>query len=71
MSALKSARDQINRPGEVNRMLAMFGSDSDKLRRLVNTAAAPLFMEALASGAEPLAGASATTKRRGSPTIWA
>lgn len=43
MSALKSARDQMNRPGEVNLMLVMSGSDRDKLLRLVNTAAAPFY----------------------------
>jgi hypothetical protein len=41
MSALKSARDQLNRPGVVNLMLVMSGSDRDKLLRLVNTNAAP------------------------------
>ena len=43
MSALKSARDQLNRPGEVNLMLVMSGSDRDKLLRLVNTSAAPFY----------------------------
>jgi hypothetical protein len=43
MSALKSARDQLNRPGEVNLMLVMSGSDRDKLLRLVNTNAAPFY----------------------------
>lgn len=43
MSALKSARDQMNRPGEVNLMLVMSGSDRDKLLRLVNTNAAPFY----------------------------
>lgn len=43
MSALKSARDQMNRPGEVNLMLVMSGSDRDKLLRLVNTAASPFY----------------------------
>ncbi|MBI5901315.1 MAG: ATP-binding protein [Rhodocyclales bacterium] len=43
MSALKSARDQINRPGEVNLMLVMSGSDRNKLLRLVNTAASPFY----------------------------
>jgi len=43
MSALKSARDQLNRPGEVNLMLAMSGSDRDKLLRLVNTNGAPFY----------------------------
>lgn len=42
MSALKSARDQLNRPGEVNLMRVMSGSDRDKLPRLVNTNGAPL-----------------------------
>jgi len=43
MSALKSARDQLNQPGTVNLMLVMSGSDRDKLMRLVNTAAAPFY----------------------------
>lgn len=43
MTALKSARDQLNRPDSVNLMLVMSGSDRDKLMRLVNTAAAPFY----------------------------
>ena len=43
MAALKSARDQLNRPGLVNLMLVMSGSDRDKLQRLVNTNAAPFY----------------------------
>ena len=43
MSALKSARDQLNRPGEVTLMLVMSGSDRDKLLRLVNTNGAPFY----------------------------
>lgn len=43
MSALKSARDQLNRPGEVNLMLVMSGSDRDKLLRLVNSNSAPFY----------------------------
>ena len=43
MSALKSARDQLNRPGKVNLMLVMSGSDRDKLLRLVNSNAAPFY----------------------------
>lgn len=43
MTALKSARDQLNRPGLVSLMLVMSGSDRDKLMRLVNTAAAPFY----------------------------
>lgn len=43
MSALKSARDQLNRPDEVNLMLVMSGSDRDKLLRLVNTNNAPFY----------------------------
>lgn len=43
MSALKSARDQLNRPSEVNLMLVMSGSDRDKLLRLVNTNGAPFY----------------------------
>lgn len=43
MKALKSARDQINRPGRVQLMLVMSGSDRDKLMLLVNSSAAPFF----------------------------
>ncbi|MEY4750698.1 MAG: hypothetical protein RIQ60_2912 [Pseudomonadota bacterium] len=43
MTALKSARDQLNQPGTVNLMLVMSGSDRDKLLRLVNTAGAPFY----------------------------
>jgi hypothetical protein len=43
MTALKSARDQLNRPGLVNLMLVMSGSDRDKLLRLVNTNGSPFF----------------------------
>src|ERR1700689_5040064 len=43
MAALKSARDQLNRPGKTNLMLVMSGSDRDKLLRLVNTNAAPFY----------------------------
>ena len=43
MTALKSARDQLNQPGRVNLMLVMSGSDRDKLLRLVNTAGAPFY----------------------------
>ncbi len=43
MAALKSARDQLNRPGTVNLMLVMSGSDRDKLLRLVNTNGAPFY----------------------------
>lgn len=43
MAALKSARDQLNRPGSVNLMLVMSGSDRDKLLRLVNTYGAPFY----------------------------
>jgi hypothetical protein len=43
MTALKSARDQLNRPGLVNLMLVMSGSDRDKLLRLVNTNSSPFF----------------------------
>lgn len=43
MAALKSARDQMNRPGEVRLMLVMSGSDRDKLLRLVNSNAAPFY----------------------------
>jgi hypothetical protein len=43
MAALKSARDQLNRPGRVQLMLVMSGSDRDKLLRLVNTNAAPFY----------------------------
>jgi len=43
MAALKSARDQLNRPDQVKLMLVMPGSDRDKLLRLVNTNAAPFY----------------------------
>jgi hypothetical protein len=43
MTALKSARDQMNSPGKVRLMLIMSGSDRDKLLRLVHTAAAPFY----------------------------
>ncbi|MDP3343212.1 MAG: ATP-binding protein [Hydrogenophaga sp.] len=43
MTALKSARDQLNRPGVVNLMLVMSGSDRDKLLRLVNTNSSPFY----------------------------
>ncbi len=43
MTALKSARDQLNHPGQVMLMLVMSGSDRDKLLRLVVNAAAPFY----------------------------
>lgn len=43
MASLKSARDQLNAPGQVNLMLVMSGSDRDKLLRLVNTNGAPFY----------------------------
>lgn len=43
MAALKSARDQLNRPGEINLMLVMSGSDRDRLLRLVNTHGASFY----------------------------
>ncbi len=43
MAALKSARDQLNKPGEVNLMLVMSGSDRDKLLRLVNANGAAFY----------------------------
>lgn len=43
MTALKSARDQMNQPGNIQLMLVMSGSDRDKLLRLVNTSSAPFF----------------------------
>jgi hypothetical protein len=43
MTALKSARDQLNQPGKVNLMLVMSGSARDKLLRLVNTAGSPFY----------------------------
>lgn len=43
MSALKSARDQMNLPGQVHLMLVMSGSDRDKLLRLVVSGAAPFY----------------------------
>jgi hypothetical protein len=43
MAALKSARDQLNAPGNPALMIVMSGSDRDKLLRLVNSNAAPFF----------------------------
>jgi len=43
MTALKSARDELNRPGLVNLMPVMSGSDRDKLLRLLNTNGSPFF----------------------------
>lgn len=43
MAALKSARDQLNSPGNPALMIVMSGSDRDKLLRLVNSNAAPFF----------------------------
>lgn len=43
MTGLKSARDQMNQPGQVNLMLVMSGSDRDKLLRLVVSAGAPFY----------------------------
>ncbi len=43
MAALKSARDQLNRPGNTQLMLIMSGSDRDKLLRLVNSNMAPFY----------------------------
>lgn len=43
MTALKSARDQLNKPGEVLLMLVMSGSDRDKLLRLVVSGGAPFY----------------------------
>lgn len=43
MAALKSARDQLNKPGDIRLMLVMSGSDRDKLLRLVNTNGAPFY----------------------------
>ena len=43
MTALKSARDQMNKPGQVKLMLVMSGSDRDKLLRLVVNAGAPFY----------------------------
>lgn len=43
MTALKSARDQLNQPGVVNLMLVMSGSDRDKLLRLVLGGSAPFY----------------------------
>jgi len=47
MTALKSARDQLNRPGETQLLLVMSGSDRDKLLRLVKSNAAPFFGSAI------------------------
>jgi hypothetical protein len=41
MFALKSARDQMNAPGDAKLRLVMSGSDRDKLLRLVNSNSAP------------------------------
>lgn len=41
MAALKSARDQMNTPGDLSLALVMTGSDRDKLCRLVNSNKAP------------------------------
>ncbi|MBP6095750.1 MAG: hypothetical protein KBF58_13165 [Methyloversatilis sp.] len=43
MAALKSSRDQLNRPDDIKLMLVMSGSDRDKLLRLVNTGGAPFY----------------------------
>lgn len=43
MTALKSARDQINRLDAVNLMLVLSGSDRDKLSRLINSQMAPFY----------------------------
>ena len=43
MTALKSARDQLNAPGKIKLVLVMSGSDRDKLLRLVNSNASPFF----------------------------
>lgn len=43
MAALKSARDQLNAPGQIQLMLVMSGSDRDKLLRLVNNNAAAFY----------------------------
>ena len=43
MTSLKSARDQLNQPGQVNLMLVMSGSDRGKLLRLVVNAGAPFY----------------------------
>ncbi len=43
MFGLKSARDQLNLPGEANLRLVMSGSDRDKFLRLVNTPASPFY----------------------------
>lgn len=47
MTALKSARDQLNTPEAANLLLIMSGSDRDKLLRLLNTNAAPFFGSAI------------------------
>ena len=43
MFALKSARDQINRPNQVNLMLVMVSSDHENLSKLVTGNSAPFF----------------------------
>jgi len=47
MTALKSARDQLNKPGDTRLLLVMSGSNRDKLLRLVNSNAAPFFGSAI------------------------
>lgn len=47
MTALKSARDQINKVGKGQLLIIMSGSDRDKLLRLVNTNSAPFFGSAI------------------------
>ena len=47
MTALKSARDTLNSPDDVNLRLVMTGSDRDKLARLVNTHDAPFLGSAI------------------------
>lgn len=47
MTALKSARDQLNKPGDAKLLLIMSGSDRDKLLRLVNSNAAPFYGSAI------------------------
>jgi len=47
MTALKSVRDQLNKPSEIRLLLVMSDSDRNKLLRLVNSNAAPFFGSAI------------------------
>lgn len=51
--ALKSSRDQINRPGEPRLMLVLAGSDPDAMSLLLRSASAPFFGSRVRRGTEP------------------